>query len=1122
VSIGRARTGNLAVVFLGWAVVAAVALSLSAAHAAAAEPPIAAYSFDEGSGEGVGDVFGEHNGTISGPTWAEGKYGTALRFDGGAEEDCVTVAHSPDLELTGNFTMEAWVRPEGSLFGDTILFKEFAEGTGPTYFLAIGFNEKGKLQGEFVESEEPEVTETVVSPKALPEYKWTHVAFSFDGAKQRLYVNGELVATNSATGGAVASSGPLQIGCAKGWESDYFWGKIDEVRIYDRTLPVGEIEADRDNAIQTPPSPFPVAAYSFDAGEGEVAEDSFGAHEGAIEGASWTEGKFGNALSFDGAAETNCVTVPDSPDLELSESFTVEAWIRPEGSLIGDTILFKELEAESGPSYVFSVGFDEAGKLEGTIVEAEEGEVVQEVVSPEPLPEYKWTHVAFSFDGEKQKLYVNGELVATHKGGIGALASEGPLQIGCAKGWEADYFWGKIDELRIYHRALTTGEIEADRDAAIQTPLSKDPVAAFTLDEGEGTTATDLTGTHNGTVEGAAWSEGKWGAALEFDGVTDCLTVPDRFDLQLREAFTLEAWINPSATDGSGPIIYKESGGFLTYALALGLEPGPYYVPEGALAYEPTEAAWVHGETIPKEAWSHVALSYDGESMRLYVNSELVDVEEAPGAVASAGDLRIGCAPNSEEFFGGRIDEVRLYNRALPAGEIESDSKNDHAAPKIELSGSLTEGLKEGTSEYLLKVKATDGAPGRPGVGVKKITISVDGEVADSVEQECPGGSCSLTREWTYSTAVYGSGPREVVVRAEDLGGEASSTDLELAEPNGSIPACNPLNPGEITSTPDEVVSLPGGGKTAIYHAAGGLTYEFPEPPNGFNPVAASAEELETYGYPERPSEPKALEEWESEMSEVTGFAPAMACSGFPRQGPENAGLIGAVNGETITSQNWSGYIALDATGADRWNAGKGTFTAANPNAHRPICGNASVSNWVGIGGLNSLLQTGFEYRRGGYFGAFVETIPAGGAAPPVPVPLVIKPGNRVEAYVRYSEGQERVYYWLYNKSSGRARPVRVSNLAPAAFFEGSFVDFIDERQSPRSGLTNLANFGGDQWGQVMVRRKVGGEWSVIGHNPRIRVNMTGPEGTGQTLASPGGLGPAKSGFLNSWHHCHE
>jgi hypothetical protein len=126
--------------------------------------------------------------------------------------------------------------------------------------------------------------------------------------------------------------------------------------------------------------PGPVAAYPLDAGEGTVAEDAAGEHEGTIEGAEWTNGKYGSALQFSGNEE--CVSVPDSPELQLEEEFTLEAWVKPEGEVSHDPILFKETEGFS--SYSLGIAFQGSGKADAYI--GEEGEEYENVVSPEKIP----------------------------------------------------------------------------------------------------------------------------------------------------------------------------------------------------------------------------------------------------------------------------------------------------------------------------------------------------------------------------------------------------------------------------------------------------------------------------------------------------------------------------------------------------------------------------------------------------------------------------------------------------------------------------------------------------------------------------------------------------------------
>ena len=135
------------------------------------------------------------------------------------------------------------------------------------------------------------------------------------------------------------------------------------------------------------PSPGPVAAYSFDEDEGEVAGDSAGEHDGVLSGAEWTPGKYGTALAF-GRNRNDEVTVPSSPDLELTESFTIDAWVRP-GERPGYLpVLEKETPDLFG--YVFAL----EGGIWPTAYIISEEEDEEGVTSANPVPRQSWSNVA--------------------------------------------------------------------------------------------------------------------------------------------------------------------------------------------------------------------------------------------------------------------------------------------------------------------------------------------------------------------------------------------------------------------------------------------------------------------------------------------------------------------------------------------------------------------------------------------------------------------------------------------------------------------------------------------------------------------------------------------------------
>lgn len=193
-------------------------------------------------------------------------------------------------------------------------------------------------------------------------------------------------------------------------------------------------------------------------------------------------------------------------------------------------------------------------------------------------------------------------------------------------------------------------------------------VAAYNFDEGSGTAVTDRSGLgHGGTIREATWATGKNGGALSFDGVNDWVTIADADDLDLTGAMTLEAWVNLTHNTGWRAVVYKERDVYYLYAStssnrpAVGSKIGGYRENFG-----PTQ--------LGTGNWIHLAGTYDGAMQRLYVNGVQVASRAQTGAIeVGTGPLRIGGNATFGEYFGGRVDDVRIYNRALSAAEIQTD-----------------------------------------------------------------------------------------------------------------------------------------------------------------------------------------------------------------------------------------------------------------------------------------------------------------------------------------------------------------------------------------------------------------------------------------------------------------
>ncbi|MGH8488503.1 MAG: LamG-like jellyroll fold domain-containing protein [Gammaproteobacteria bacterium] len=209
---------------------------------------VGAYNFEEASGTTVDDGSGKGNtGTISGATrTTQGRFGNALSFDG--VDDWVTINDGASLDLTTDMTLEAWVYPTVNMSQwATVILKE--QPGGGLYELYANGDQSQPLTSVTVGGQYQVLSG---GPWLLANH-WTHLAATYDGTTQRLYVNGTQVAQRPQTGPIQVSNRPLRLGGNSVW-GEYFQGRIDEVRIYNGALNAAEIRTDMNTPI-APSSP---------------------------------------------------------------------------------------------------------------------------------------------------------------------------------------------------------------------------------------------------------------------------------------------------------------------------------------------------------------------------------------------------------------------------------------------------------------------------------------------------------------------------------------------------------------------------------------------------------------------------------------------------------------------------------------------------------------------------------------------------------------------------------------------------------------------------------------------------------------------------------------------------
>jgi uncharacterized protein (DUF1697 family) len=616
---------------------------------AAAQTPglVAAYGFNESSGTSVLDASGSNNnGTFgSGVTrTTAGKFGGALVFNGSS--GLVTIPNSASLQLTTGMTLEAWVNPSVV----TNKWRDVVYKGNDNYYLEVTSTKKGlpAAGGTF---ENPELYGTA----ALAANTWTHLAVTYDRVTLRLYVNGVQVSSLAATAAIATSTNPLQIG-GDSLYGQFFQGMIDEVRVYNVALTVTQIQADMNTPVGgTPPpdttgpavaitshtnnqtvttSPITVSGTASDSGLGSngissVTVNGIAATGGTATGsatANWSQ-----SISLSSGANTITVVAKDNSTNQNSTTVSITVTYNPSSP---DT---------TGPAVAIT------------------SHTNNQTVTTSPI--------TVSGTASDSGLGNNGIFSVT----VNGIAATGGTATGSATAnWSQSITLSPgANTITVVAKDNSTNQNSTTVSITVTYSATQTPglVAAYGFNESSGTGVVDVSGNNNNGTFGSGVTRttaGKFGGALVFNGSSGLVTIPNSASLQLTTGMTLEAWVNPSVVNSAWrDVIYKGNDNYyLEGTSSNGGRPG---------------AGGTFGTTygtgsLAANTWTHLAVTYDRVTLRLYVNGVQVSSLAATGSIAtSTTPLQIGGDSIYGQFFQGMIDEVRVYNRALSQAEIQTD-----------------------------------------------------------------------------------------------------------------------------------------------------------------------------------------------------------------------------------------------------------------------------------------------------------------------------------------------------------------------------------------------------------------------------------------------------------------
>jgi len=602
---------------------------------------------------------------------------------GWPDQRTVTANTSNALTLDGNVTLDGdhTIKIKDRLYY-SISYTSADQMTWEIYFKVIdqsgryfrganddiGIYPSGANLGFFIGTySNPVLTTTGVN---MSDGNFHHVVLTYDDTSGAwtVYVDGAQKGSGTTDAGYLTASETLRIGARNDGEDEFSGMLVDDIKIYD-----------------------------YIRSSEEVYETYNNTHGTLVADTKFVDGKVGKALEFDGTGDyVNC---GNDASFECP-TVTIEAWIKQDVASNRDPIVATSNTAGGDKDHYLDLELYSNNKL---LMLFGDGTNAGDVYSTGTITDTDWHHVAVVRDdsAETVQFFIDGaaEAVKNYATSLGTLITLGSddLTIGSLAG--SIYFDGKIDDVRIYNYARTAAQIKQDYDAgaasrhgAQQTGVADPwggamPVAHWKLDENTGVLARDasennkdgLLGRSGQTTEIPAWTQGKLGPCLKFDGTNDCVDITSF--TPPTGAVSVCAWFKTTSKTTTQAIAGKTRASYTTYGF--GLQIGGSKL-RGM--YSSNNSEWYDNlyADINNDQWHFGVVTFDGGNGatsassitgKLYLDSVLKTTHTGTTQWYGPYDFFIGAShhngyENTESRFTGSIDDVRVYDYALTQAQV--------------------------------------------------------------------------------------------------------------------------------------------------------------------------------------------------------------------------------------------------------------------------------------------------------------------------------------------------------------------------------------------------------------------------------------------------------------------
>ncbi|MFB6319082.1 LamG-like jellyroll fold domain-containing protein [Saccharicrinis sp. FJH54] len=640
---------------------------------------VAYYTFDGNANDFSGN---ENHGTVFGNVALAkdrfNNFNSAYYFDG--VDDQIIIPHTALNSFnaqTDSYTIMLWLKSDSSVMNACRVIEKWNSETTSSYPYSLQAGPKGCNS---VIYDTYNTYENNVG--MIWDNTWHLLVASVDSSTKKLttFLDGDTV--NSISIENISSTSNNIDWIIGGIYDDYnrsrkYIGYIDELKIYNRILTDNEL-----NHLYNEQEPVAnimdslVAYYPLDSTFNDMSGNDFDAENHGVTFGSDLFGKKNAAAYFENAAY---LVVPHDKKLNFStEDFSISLWVKSNSDARQMICQKGGINEYDDPQYWIRLN-DQQGTASFTTGNGTRNSVI--TTCKNNIADNEWHHIVAVRMDSLHQLFVDNHLVAQTIATPQNTDNDQDLKFGLQKLYYGDInpFSGYLDEIKIFSKALSEDNISDLYNEYIPPVKLDSGLVAYYPFEGN---ALDYSKYKNdGTVSGATLTTDRYANednAYYFNGSDNYIEVPHDSSLVFHKEFTLSVWINMDSAKYMGSKIIDKSIGSLGKGFVLDTYDMEH---TGRKIRLQAINGWIYMSqtTLELNKWYHIGVIAKEGNVKCYINGRLdFDITGEKDTLTNAEvplrfgfDTGVRTGPDYDDGFNGKIDDIRIYNRAISYQEMQ-------------------------------------------------------------------------------------------------------------------------------------------------------------------------------------------------------------------------------------------------------------------------------------------------------------------------------------------------------------------------------------------------------------------------------------------------------------------